>query len=225
MSTNYPATLDSRTLGWANRNHAQQHQDAVDALIALENEVGITGALTFLALTGGTMSGAIAMGSHKITGLTNGSAASDAAAFGQIPVYAAPVHFAPGNPAGTASTTAVQMGLNMSYTPVSTGNVNIVISGTGNTATAPVAFTVAGVYGSSTFTNGNAASGTSWGANANATNISATAVGTRVGWSFNGRLTGMALNTAIILDATLLTSNTSDAASIFGISCLAWESA
>ena len=37
-----------------------------------------------LSLTGGTMSGAIAMGSNKITGLTNGSASSDAAAFGQI---------------------------------------------------------------------------------------------------------------------------------------------
>ena len=40
----------------------------------------------YLQLTGGTMSGAIAMGSNKITGLTNGSVASDAAAFGQVPV-------------------------------------------------------------------------------------------------------------------------------------------
>lgn len=39
-----------------------------------------------LPLTGGTMSGAIAMGSHKITGLENGSASSDGAAYGQIPV-------------------------------------------------------------------------------------------------------------------------------------------
>ncbi len=37
-----------------------------------------------LALAGGTMSGDIAMGTHKITGLGNGSAAQDAAAFGQI---------------------------------------------------------------------------------------------------------------------------------------------
>jgi hypothetical protein len=41
-------------------------------------------ASTRLALTGGTMSGVIAMGANKITGLANGSAASDAAAFGQI---------------------------------------------------------------------------------------------------------------------------------------------
>lgn len=39
-----------------------------------------------LPKTGGTMSGAIAMGSNKITGLANGTAATDAAAFGQIPV-------------------------------------------------------------------------------------------------------------------------------------------
>lgn len=51
--------------------------------VAAGDDSRITGALQ---KTGGTMSGAIAMGSNKITGLTNGSAASDAAAFGQIPV-------------------------------------------------------------------------------------------------------------------------------------------
>lgn len=43
-----------------------------------------------LPTSGGTMSGAIAMGSNKITGLTNGSASSDAAAFGQIPTSLPP---------------------------------------------------------------------------------------------------------------------------------------
>lgn len=38
-----------------------------------------------LPLTGGTMSGVLAMGSHKITGLTNGGSAQDGAAFGQLP--------------------------------------------------------------------------------------------------------------------------------------------
>jgi len=38
-----------------------------------------------LDLAGGTMSGPIAMGDNKITGLSNGTNASDAAAFGQIP--------------------------------------------------------------------------------------------------------------------------------------------
>ena len=45
---------------------------------------------TKLPTAGGTMSGAIAMGSNKITGLTNGAAATDAAAFGQIPTVNAP---------------------------------------------------------------------------------------------------------------------------------------
>ena len=45
-----------------------------------------TGAGEYLPLAGGTMTGAIAMGSHKITGLTNGASAADAAAFGQVPV-------------------------------------------------------------------------------------------------------------------------------------------
>lgn len=44
----------------------------------------------FLPEAGGTMSGAIAMGSHKITGLTNGSSAQDAAAFGQLPTALPP---------------------------------------------------------------------------------------------------------------------------------------
>ena len=39
---------------------------------------------TYVPLAGGTMTGAIAMGSHKVTGLTNGSAAQDAAALGQV---------------------------------------------------------------------------------------------------------------------------------------------
>jgi hypothetical protein len=44
-----------------------------------------------LPKTGGTMSGTIAMGSNKITGLTNGSSAQDVAAFGQIPTSASAI--------------------------------------------------------------------------------------------------------------------------------------
>ncbi len=40
----------------------------------------------YLLLSGGTMSGAIAMGTSKITGLGNGDAVQDAAAFGQLKV-------------------------------------------------------------------------------------------------------------------------------------------
>ncbi len=45
-------------------------------------------ASVYLALSGGTMTGPIAMGGSKITGLANGTASNDAAAFGQIPVPA-----------------------------------------------------------------------------------------------------------------------------------------
>ena len=45
---------------------------------------------TKLPTAGGTMSGALAMGSNKITGLANGSASDDAAAFGQIPTTLPP---------------------------------------------------------------------------------------------------------------------------------------
>jgi hypothetical protein len=54
-----------------------------------------------LPLTGGTMSGAIAMGAHKITGVTNGSSAQDAAAFGQIPTALPPNGSAGGGLGGT----------------------------------------------------------------------------------------------------------------------------
>ena len=54
-----------------------------------------------LPTAGGTMSGAIAMGSHKITGLTDGSASSDAAAYGQIPTALPPNGSAGGDLAGT----------------------------------------------------------------------------------------------------------------------------
>jgi hypothetical protein len=54
-----------------------------------------------LALAGGTMSGAIAMGANKVTGLANGTAAQDGAAFGQIPTSLPPSGAASGDLTGT----------------------------------------------------------------------------------------------------------------------------
>lgn len=70
---------------------ATQSSSAFDAAGAAATETTRAQAAEALALplAGGTMSGAIAMGSHKVTGLTNGSAVQDAAAFGQLPVLAA----------------------------------------------------------------------------------------------------------------------------------------
>jgi hypothetical protein len=56
---------------------------------------------TKLPLAGGTMTGAIAMGANKITGLANGTAATDAAAFGQIPSSLPPSGAAGGELSGT----------------------------------------------------------------------------------------------------------------------------
>jgi hypothetical protein len=59
-----------------------------------------------LPLAGGTMSGPIAMGANKVTGLTNGSGAQDAAAFGQLPTLASLGAAPLASPALTGSPTA-----------------------------------------------------------------------------------------------------------------------
>lgn len=70
---------------------ATQPSSAFDAsgAAAAETTRALAAEALLLPLAGGTMSGAIAMGSHKVTGLTDGSGAQDAAAFGQLPVLAA----------------------------------------------------------------------------------------------------------------------------------------
>ena len=57
--------------------YAQNLNDIQDAIIALEQS-------GFLPLAGGTMTGAIAMGSNKITGLANGTADNDAVNLSQM---------------------------------------------------------------------------------------------------------------------------------------------
>lgn len=47
-------------------------------------QTAVPAAFTALAASGGTVGGAVAMGSNKITGLGNGTATGDAAAFGQV---------------------------------------------------------------------------------------------------------------------------------------------
>jgi len=55
-----------------------------DSAVAVEKSRAQTAEALALPLAGGTMSGAIAMGAHKVTGLANGSASTDAAAYGQV---------------------------------------------------------------------------------------------------------------------------------------------
>jgi hypothetical protein len=64
----YGTTAQSVAVGWA-----------------VDNAVTANLLSQLLPRTGGAMTGAIAMGANKITGVANGSAAQDVAAFGQIP--------------------------------------------------------------------------------------------------------------------------------------------
>ena len=73
-----PIPPDTRSAG--DTGHITDHNQISDELTTLA-----AGVAASLPLAGGTMTGAIAMGSHKVTGLTNGSSAQDAAAWGQTP--------------------------------------------------------------------------------------------------------------------------------------------
>ena len=89
MATNYPGSVDSPvdptpTDPMNNPSHAGEHDLENDAIVAIENTVGFTGSFNFLPVVGGSMSGPIAMGTNKITGLANGSAPTDAANISQI---------------------------------------------------------------------------------------------------------------------------------------------
>lgn len=92
-----------------------------------------------LPRSGGTMSGAIAMGSNKITGLANGTAATDAATFGQIPSVPAtlpPSGAASGDLSGSypGPTVARLNGLSVA---ASTGNTGYFLRGDGTWAAPP----------------------------------------------------------------------------------------
>jgi hypothetical protein len=87
LSGTYPNPGVAKSGGVAFGSAAFQPTGAFDAAGAAAAAQAAAEAAS-LSLTGGTMSGPIAMGANKVTGLANGSGAQDAAAFGQLPTLA-----------------------------------------------------------------------------------------------------------------------------------------
>jgi hypothetical protein len=134
---------------------------------------------SYLPLAGGTMSGAIAMGSHKVTGLTSGSTSGDALAYGQsgasLSGLAVGSQKITGLANGTASTDAVAFGQIVAptiqtftsgsgtYTPPSSPRaplylrVRMIAGGGGGSGSS----TLGGANGGSGGTGGNTTFGTS----------------------------------------------------------------
>lgn len=138
---------------------------------------------------------AVAMNAKKITGLANGTAASDAAAFGQIPTGYEHVSATPGNPAGTASTSAfVMMGLAVAFTPAVSGKARITIDGVLSNVAAAALVQVATGTGVAPI-NGAAAVGTAHGPSTNSITVAS-----GESFSLTRTVTGLTVGTAIWID-------------------------
>jgi hypothetical protein len=97
-----------------------------DSAVAVEKSRAQTAEALLLPLAGGTMAGAIAMGAHKITELTNGSAASDAAGFGQIPAvppFSGYGLFGDGSDGAATITGTVTLTRDMQYTNLTVNGI------------------------------------------------------------------------------------------------------
>ncbi len=101
----------------ASRIYTLPDAGAAASFVLSEGTLTINGAKTFSDLRG-TLGAALAAGNYKITGLANGTAATDAAAFGQVPVITA------GQIAGTATSDDAAAGKVGEYIVSSVSAVN-----------------------------------------------------------------------------------------------------
>ncbi len=107
----------------------------------------------------------------------------------------------PANPAGTTSTTPVMMGLAISFTPMHSGRVKIIISGEASNNTLNDGFIVYAAYGTGDApANGDAATGTTVG---NYVTSSALSANELKPFTIIGIVTGLTVGTAIWIDLEL----------------------
>jgi hypothetical protein len=129
--------------------------------------------------------------------------------------------WAPGNPAATASTVGVMMGLAGAITPEVTGKVSVILTGSAGTLTAGVTATLRLYQGTGVApVNGAAVTGTPFGSGGDPI---ASDVGLLVPFAISGGLTGLALGVPIWVDIWLKTSNAADSAEIGNLEGFIYE--
>lgn len=122
--------------------------------------------------------------------------------------------FTPANPAATASTTLVMMGLGCLFTAAGGGLVLVSVTGVAATATAAVAATVGGRYGTGTApVTAAAVTGTRFGAAADQVIGPAAAAAAGIGFALTALLQ-LIPGTAYWFDLALATATTGDHASM-----------
>jgi len=137
-----------------------------------------------------------------------------------IPLYRNVKGSTPANPAATGSTTPVMMGLAISFTPLYSGRVKIIITGEASNNTAGDGFTVNAAYGTGAApANGAAATGTVVGNSVSGASAAANAL---FHFSIVAVVTGLTVGTPIWIDLQLA-AVTGGAASISNLSVIVEE--